>query len=80
MGDITRYALVGPGGEQGDHEYDTENDAIGAALLESEPHAVIAVVYTFDDTDLVWTPDGGDVWPPADGPADLASHYIKGDD
>ena len=66
MSEIIRYAIVGPDNVLGPHEYDSKDEAIGAALLEEAPHAVLAVTYVFDDTDLAWTPDGGDIWPPAD--------------
>jgi hypothetical protein len=61
MSEIVKYALVDRNDQEGDHEYDTLPQAIKAA---KRGHAVISRTYVYDDSELVWTPDGGDVWPP----------------
>lgn len=61
MATIERYVLVSRDDSEGEYEYDTLQGAIDDA---DEDHAVIARQYVYDDSELVWTPDGSDVWPP----------------
>lgn len=61
--EITRYVLVDESDVEGDYEYDTKNEAIGVAVARGH-HAVIERTYVYDDSTLVWTPDGSDTWPP----------------
>jgi hypothetical protein len=62
MSEILRFVTVSPEDVEGDHEYDTEQEAIDAA---PEGHAVIMRTYEYTESELVWTPDGGDLWPPS---------------
>lgn len=61
MAEITRYVLVDRNDREGDHEYEQYDEAVQAA---GDDHAVIARTYTYDDSELVWTPNGADTWPP----------------
>ena len=61
MSNIRRYVLVDAGGIEQDYEYATLQEAIAAA---GETDAVVERTYVFYDSELVWTPDGSDVWPP----------------
>lgn len=59
---ISRYVLVDRDDQEGDYEYDRFEEAKEAALRDG--CAVIERIYEYDDSSLVWTPDGSDVWPP----------------
>ena len=63
--EITRYVLVDENDVEGDEEYVTEGAAITQARYRGLNYAVIERTYTYDDSRLVWTPDGSDIWPPA---------------
>ena len=59
---IRRYVLVNKDDEEGDYEYTELDEAKrDAARLGC---AVIARVYAYDDSELMWTPTGENVWPP----------------
>lgn len=62
--EITRYVLVDENDVEGDIEYDSLVMAITDAQSR-EGHAVIERTYAYQDSTLVWTPDGSDIWPPA---------------
>lgn len=61
MAEITRYVLVDRSDQEGDYEYEDYQEAIVAA---GDDHAVIERHYVYDDSELVWTPEGIDTWPP----------------
>lgn len=61
MSEITKYALVDQYGADSDFEYDTFAEA---KELAGKTHGVIARTYVYDDSELVWTPDGSGTWPP----------------
>ena len=65
MAQIERYVLVDRDNTEGDHEFDDYQEAERAA---DENHAVIARIYTYEDSELVWTPDGSNQWPPGSAP------------
>ena len=44
--------------------FDDQQAAIEKAESMTEPTAVEAIIFTFTDSELVWTSDGGDQWPP----------------
>ena len=71
---IDRYRLIDRSGTAGDYLFDTLTDARDANDGE---HAIEAVIFEFSDTDLVETPDGGDVWPPAKDDDDDAKKAIN---
>lgn len=73
--EITKYVLVDADDAEGDWEYDTKDEAIAQARITNE-YAVIEQTYVYDDSTLVWTPDGSDVWPPEKNDA-LAEELIK---
>lgn len=60
---IERYVLVDRDDIEGDHEYESLDEAKAAAAKYRS--AVIARSYVYDDSELIWTPDGGDIWPPS---------------
>ena len=62
MAEITRYVTVDKDNNEGRWEFDTLVQAISAAGLDE---AVIERTYVYDDSDLVYTPDGSGTWPPA---------------
>lgn len=51
-------------GEDHDHFADARNDALQRAEATGRPHAVITQVFQLDDSELAFTTDGSDVWPP----------------
>lgn len=61
MATIERYVLVDRDDHEGEYEYETLDEAQGAA---GTTHAVIARIYEYDDSELVWTPNGSNRWPP----------------
>ena len=65
MSEITRYVLVGRDNTEGSFEYTNFDEAVRAAKANGS--AVIERVYTYQDSGLVWTPDGSGVWPPKRG-------------
>lgn len=64
MSEIRLYTLVNRDDEYVSEEYDTLDEARNAAEQQDEPHAIVAMVYTFEDSELIWTPDGSNTWPP----------------
>jgi hypothetical protein len=64
MARIEKYVLVNGDDESEDFEFDDADEAIAAAFKRDEPVAVVARVYVYDDSELVWTSTGADVWPP----------------
>jgi hypothetical protein len=61
MAEIYRYALVDLDNTEGDVEYETLDQAQEAA---DDEHGIVRITYIYEDSELVWTPDGADVWPP----------------
>lgn len=66
MSEITRYVLVGRDNTEGNTEYTDYDEAVRAAMANGHT-AVIERVYTYEDSGLVWTPDGSNNWPPRRG-------------
>lgn len=66
MSEITRYVLVGLDNTEGSFEYSDFDEAVRVAKATGQT-AVIERVYTYEDSGLVWTPDGSGVWPPKRG-------------
>lgn len=65
MSEIIRYVLVDEFDTDGDTEYETLQEAIEAAQRPGNvPSAVAQRTYVYDDSSLVWTPNGADIWPP----------------
>lgn len=64
MSEIRTYVLVNDDDEYVSDEFDTLDEAKNEVSFRNEPFAIVALVYTFEDSELVWTPDGGKVWPP----------------
>lgn len=67
MTEIRKYVVVDADDQESDTEYDSLQDAIRDATLAGLSRAVIARIYTYEDSELVWTSTGGDVWPPSAG-------------
>jgi hypothetical protein len=75
MSEITRYVLIDDEGREnnGGYEWESLDEAtdeavrLGRSPFSGSKHgyAVEERVYTFDDSSLVWTPNGADTWPPA---------------
>ena len=61
---ITRYVLVNRDNQEQDTEYDEFSYDEAVAEAEKLGFAVIERHYTFDDSELVWTPNGSSSWPP----------------
>jgi hypothetical protein len=70
MNDIYRYVLVDLDDTENDYEYQdfeiAKRDAT-VLFLAGSPMAVVKRTYVYEDTSLVWTPDGTDNWPPKAG-------------
>lgn len=69
MSEIHKYALVDEHNTEGDYEYGSLREARRAGAKYGQ--AVILRHYTrddedliYDDSELVWTPNGANVWPP----------------
>ena len=64
---ILRYVLVDKDNYEGDHEYtdidEARTDAEDRAEREGTPWAVVERVYTYEDSNLVYTTNQSDVWP-----------------
>ena len=60
---IERYRLIDRSGNAGDYLFNTLAEAREANDGEQ---AIEALIFEFSDSELVETPDGGDVWPPQD--------------
>lgn len=65
MSEIRRYVLVDEDDNEQDYEYDSYRAALDAA--REYGCAIVARTYEYADSELVWTPDGGDTWPPEEG-------------
>tara|TARA_R100001086_G_scaffold238330_1_gene162980 strand:+ start:374 stop:703 length:330 start_codon:yes stop_codon:yes gene_type:complete len=59
--DILKYVLVDENGNEGDFEYALFELAKAAA---GNDHAVLERKYCYEDSELAWTPNGDDTWPP----------------
>ncbi len=62
MSEIHKYVLVDEDNVEANHEFDYYPDAVLAA---GNTDAVICRTYVYDDSELVYTPDGSSIWPPA---------------
>ncbi|MGI6797905.1 hypothetical protein [Gordonia sihwensis] len=61
MAEIRKYILVNINDEEVGDYYDTLEEAKRAA---GRDYAVAAHVYEYSDSELLWTPNGDDRWPP----------------
>lgn len=61
MATITRYVLVDRNDVEGNVEYEDMAEAIDIC---DDDHAVIERTYEYADSEVVYTPDGSNVWPP----------------
>ncbi|MDH3291534.1 MAG: hypothetical protein OEO20_11385 [Gemmatimonadota bacterium] len=59
---IIRYHLVDSDDRVDDYPYDSYQEAYETARRRNM--AVLAYVYEFADSELIWTPNGADTWPP----------------
>lgn len=59
---ITTYVVVDENNQYVSEEHDTMQEAINGAE-EHGNAAVVELQYEFTDSELVWTPNGGNVWP-----------------
>lgn len=59
--EILRFVLVDSDNNEDNYEYTDREQAERDAAKESK--AVIMRTYVYDDSELVWTPNGNDVWP-----------------
>lgn len=62
MSEIRKYILVDSHGNEDDCYRDDYRDAYEQARKRN--CAVVAHVFTFDDSELIWTPNGDTTWPP----------------
>ena len=60
-GRIEKFAVVNEHNHESDLEFDTFEAARSAA---GNNNAVVRRIYDFQDSVLVWTPDGSNDWPP----------------
>jgi len=61
---INRYRLV----DRNDRELDTLYDDAQEAIADAgEDYAVIELSFEYADSELIYTPDGRDTWPPQRG-------------
>lgn len=59
---ITTYVVVDENNQYASEEHDTMQEAINDATQRGNA-AVVELQYEFTDSELVWTPNGGNVWP-----------------
>ena len=59
---IEKYVLVDGADVALDGYYDSFQKARSEAVAKG--CAVVAHIWEWSDSELVWTPDGGDTWPP----------------
>jgi len=59
---IERYVLVDQDDREEDYEFDYFQDAKTEAARIGK--AVAVRTYVYEDSELIWTPDGSDTWPP----------------
>ena len=59
---ICRYVLVTPDNNELDEEYDSYPDALEQA--QKLGYAIVERTYRYEDSELVWTPNGVSTWPP----------------
>jgi len=59
------YVLVDRGGVEDDYEYASMAEAVAEASRLGG-YAVVEREYEYNDSSLVWTPDGEGTWPPAE--------------
>tara|TARA_Y100000310_G_scaffold200101_2_gene200106 strand:+ start:122 stop:316 length:195 start_codon:yes stop_codon:yes gene_type:complete len=59
---IRKYVLIDRDDQSRDEEYDSFEDA--KAVAERTGCAVVERQYEYADSELVWTPDGANTWPP----------------
>lgn len=69
MSEILKFVIVDENDVESDFEYNRVQDAIDEATRRGGRLAVVQRTYTYDDSELVWTSDGSDVWPSDDGSA-----------
>ena len=63
MATINKYILVDRDGTEGDAYYDGYHEAEAEAARTD--CAVLAHIYEYNDSELVYTPDGSERWPPS---------------
>lgn len=61
MSDIYTYVVVDEQGQYVGEELDTFDEAKNSAIQHGNS-AVVMITYTFDDSELLWTPNGEDTW------------------
>lgn len=62
MSQLSRYVLCNKEGVELDYEYDNYADVeLDAGRWQC---AVVERLYTYTDSELIWTPNGADTWPP----------------
>lgn len=62
MAEIIRFVTIDLDDNEGESEYRTQEEAI--AVASKVGHAVAMKTYVLDDTELVWTPQDENYWPP----------------
>lgn len=62
MSSITRYVISDAAGQEGAFEYESLAEA--KADASDRGAAVVERTYAYEDSELVWTPDGSKSWPP----------------
>jgi len=62
MSEIRKYVLVDANDQELAGEFEHFDDAQREAARSG--YAVVAQIYEYSDSELVWTPDGSDIWPP----------------
>ena len=72
MSEITRYVLVDSDDNELNFQYETFEDALVQA--ERMGCAIVEWTYVYDDSSLVWTPNGDNSWPPISEDAEAGGH------
>ncbi len=78
MSEIITYVVVNADDEHVSVEHDYLDDARNDAQDRGEGHAVVALTYVYDDSELVWAPNGETEWPPptATCPCGATDHVL----
>ena len=63
MSDLRLYRLVDKEGNPGDYLYAQHEYSEAEQDAADDGHAIVALIFEWADTELVWTPDGSTTWP-----------------
>lgn len=60
--ELQKFAVIDRDGDNTGTLFDTKDEAVTSARNLGPDYAVEMLTYSYDDSELVWTPDGSDSW------------------